>query len=110
MQTNNDIEKGKSAAITSYILIIGVFIAMSMNSEEKNAFASFHIRQALGLSITFISLGLIISNFDSPMISISMWVFLSVLWTFGIFSAIKGETKPIPLLGNYFQKWFSNIS
>jgi uncharacterized membrane protein len=108
---NNSIEKGKTAAITSYILIIGVLIAMSMNSgEEKNAFASFHIRQALGLSLTFISLGLIISNFDSPMISISMWVFLSVLWTYGIFSAINGETKPIPLLGNYFQKWFSKIS
>ena len=106
----NTIEKGKSAAITSYILIIGVFIAMSMNSEEKNAFASFHIRQALGLSITFISLGLIISNFDSPMISISMWIFLSILWAFGIFSAIKGETKPIPLLGTLFQKWFESIS
>jgi uncharacterized membrane protein len=108
---NHDIEKGKTAAITSYILIIGVFIAMSMNSgEEKNPFASFHIRQALGLSLIFISLGLIISNFDSLMISISMWIFLSVLWTYGIFSAINGETKPIPLLGNYFQKWLENIS
>lgn len=108
---NSTIEKGKTAAITSYILIIGVFIAMSMNSgEEKNSFASFHIRQALGLSLTFISLGLIISNFDSLMISISMWVFLSVLWTYGIFSAINGQTKPIPLLGNYFQKWFASIS
>lgn len=108
---NNSIEKGKTAAITSYILIIGVFIAMSMNTgEDKNSFASFHIRQALGLSFTFISLGLIISNFDSPMISISMWVSLSVLWTYGIFSAINGQTKPIPLLGNYFQKWFATIS
>ena len=108
---NHDIEKGKTAAITSYILIIGVFIAMSMNSgEEKNPFASFHIRQALGLSLIFISLGLIISNFDSLMISISMWIFLSVLWTYGIFSAINGETKPIPLLGNYFKKWLVNIS
>ena len=65
---NHDIEKGKTAAITSYILIIGVFIAMSM------------------------------------------WISLSVLWTYGIFSAINGETKPIPLLGNYFQKWLGNIS
>jgi uncharacterized membrane protein len=108
---NNSIEKGKTAAITSYILLIGVLIAMSMNSgEDRNSYASFHIRQALGLSITFISLGLIISNFDSPMISISMWVSLSVLWTYGIFSAINGETKPIPLLGNYFQKWFKGFS
>ena len=107
---NNTIEKGKTTAITSYILIVGVFIAMSMNADDKNSFASFHIRQALGLSITFISLGLIISNFDNPMISLSMWIFLSVLWTYGIFTAINGQIKPIPLLGNYFQKWFSNIS
>lgn len=104
------IEEGKSAAITSYILIVGVLIAMSMNSETKNPYASFHIRQALGLTLTFISLGLIISNFDSMMISIPMWIFVSVLWSYGIFSAIKGETKPLPLLGNYFQKWLNSIS
>lgn len=107
---NNTIEAGKTAAITSYILGIGVFIAMSMNSEEKNEFASFHIRQGLGLTLTFISLALIISNFNSLMISASMWIFLSVLWTYGIFSAIKGETKPVPLLGEYFQKWLKSIS
>lgn len=105
----NQIEEGKTAAITSYILIVGVFIAMSMNAENKNSFASFHIRQSLGLSITLIALGLLIGPFGSPMISISMWVFLSVLWTYGIFSAVKGETKPIPLLGDFFQKWFKNI-
>ncbi|UFH35307.1 hypothetical protein [Flavobacterium acetivorans] len=107
---NNNIEQGKTAAITSYILGIGVFIAMSMNSEDKNSFASFHIRQGLGLTLTFISLGLIISNFDSLMISAPMWICISVLWTYGIFSAIKGETKPVPLLGNLYQKWFATIS
>jgi uncharacterized membrane protein len=106
----NTIEEGKTAAITSYILIIGVFIAMSMNSEEKNSFASFHIRQALGLSLTFISLGLIVSNFDSVMISAPMWISVSILWTYGIFTAINGETKPVPLLGAFFQKWLKSIS
>ncbi len=105
----DDIQQGKTAAITSYILIVGVLIAMSMNSETKSRFASFHIRQALGLSITFVSLGLIISNFDSLAISISMWIFISVLWMFGLFGAIKGETQPIPLLGTWFQKWFKNF-
>ncbi len=106
----NSVEDGKTAAITSYILFVGVLIAMSMNSENKNSFASFHIRQALGISLTFISLGLIISNFDSLMISAPMWISVSVLWSYGIFSAINGTTKPIPLLGNYFQKWFKSIS
>ena len=102
---NNDIEQGKTAAITGYILVVGVLIAMSMNSDPKSNVASFHIRQALGLSLTFISLGLIISNFDSMALSVSMWVFISVLWSYGLFNAIKGETQPIPLLGEYFQKW-----
>jgi uncharacterized membrane protein len=107
---DNSIEKGKTAAITSYILGIGVFIAMSMNSEDKNKFASFHIRQGLGITLTFISLGLIISHFDSLMISAPMWIFILVLWSYGITSAIKGETKPVPLLGAFYQKWLSSIS
>ena len=107
---NKNTETGKTAAITSYILGIGVFIAMSMNSEDKNAFASFHIRQGLGITLTFISLGLIISHFDSLMISAPMWIFVLVLWSYGITSAIKGETRPVPLLGNFFQKWLSSIS
>lgn len=106
---NNTIEDGKTAAITSYILIVGVLIAMSMNSENKNSFASFHIRQALGLTITFLSLGLIVSNFDSLMISATMWIFVSILWTYGFFTAIKGDMKPLPLLGNLFQKVFHFI-
>ncbi len=106
----NTVEEGKIAAITSYVLVVGVLIAMSMNSESKNSFASFHIRQALGISLTFISLGLIISNFDSLMISAPMWISVSILWSYGIYSAINGTTKPLPLLGNYFQKWFKSIS
>ncbi|MDQ5928490.1 MAG: hypothetical protein QG594_264 [Bacteroidota bacterium] len=106
---NNSVEEGKSIAITSYILIIGVLIAMSMNAENKNSFASFHIRQALGLSITFISLALIISPFDSFLITFPMWICMSVLWTYGIFSAIQGQTRPMPLVGGLYQKWFKSI-
>lgn len=109
MNKNTSLEEGKTAAITSYILIVGVLIAISMNSENKNSFASFHIRQALGLTITFLSLGLIVSNFNSFMISGTMWVFVSVLWSYGIFTAIKGEMKPLPLLGSLFQKVFHFI-
>jgi len=107
---NKIVEDGKTTAITSYILIIGCLIAMSMNSESKNPFASFHIRQAAGLSLTFISLGLIVSNFDVPQASIALWIFMSVLWTYGFFTAVQGKTTPVPLLGNFFQKLLKNIS
>ena len=107
--SNETIENGKTAAITSYILIVGVLIAISMNVESRNPFASFHIRQAFGLTITFLSLGLIVSNFDSMMISGTMWIFVSILWSYGFFTAIKGDMKPVPLLGNLFQKTFKFI-
>ena len=105
----NDIQNGKITAITSYILIVGILIALSMNAESKNKFASFHIKQALGLNLTFISIGLLISNFSNTQIYVSFWVFFTVLWVFGILSAIKGETKPIPLVGNLFQKVFKSF-
>lgn len=103
------ISEGKSTAITSYILLVGVLIALSMNSENKNPFASFHIRQGLGLTITFILLGVSISSFESIFVAAPMWVFISVLTMYGIFTAAKGETTPLPLLGNLFQKWFKSI-
>jgi uncharacterized membrane protein len=103
------IDEGKSTAITSYILIVGVLIALSMNSENKNPFASFHIRQGLGLTLTFIIIGVSISYFESIMVAAPMWIFISVLTIYGIFTAARGEITPLPLLGKWFQKWFSNF-
>lgn len=107
--TEETIKEGKAIAITSYILIVGVLIALSMNSENKNKFASFHIRQGLGLTITFIILGVSISSFESIFVALPMWLFISILTMYGIFTAAKGETTPLPLLGNLFQKWFKSI-
>lgn len=103
------IDEGKAAAITSYILIVGVLIALSMNSENKNQYASFHIRQGLGLTLTFIILGVSISHFESILIAAPMWIFISVLTIYGIFTAAKGETTPLPLLGKLFQKVFKTV-
>ncbi len=106
---SNEIEKGKTIAIISYILVFGPLIALSMNREHKNKFASFHIRQGVGLTILFISLGLIISNFENINIAMPMWIGISVLMIYGIISASKGDVKPMPLFGSFFQKWFGNL-
>jgi uncharacterized membrane protein len=105
----SNIKEGKTAAIISYILIVGPLIALSINSENKNSFASFHIRQGLGITLTFITLGLTISHFESLMIAIPLWIFISILSIYGLFTAAIGEAKPIPLLGNFFQKWLKMI-
>lgn len=107
---NRVANEGKWAAITAYITIVGTIIAYFMNNDTKNPFAGFHIRQALGIHITFYMLGLVISWFDSWLISSAFYVFVIVLWGYGIITAIQGETKEVPFLGNQFQKWFNTIT
>ena len=105
----NSAEEGKSIAIISYITIIGTVIAIFMNNEKKNSFAAFHIRQALGIFLTFFLLGYFIGYFDSWMVTFAFWFFIFILWSYGFLTALQGKMTPIPLLGNFFQKTFKNI-
>lgn len=106
---NTSAETGKSAAIVAYITIVGTIIAFFLNNDTKNPFASFHIRQALGIHITYFLLGALVSIFDSWMITYAFWIFIFVLWGYGIVTAIQGEQKEVPILGNKFQNWFSTV-
>lgn len=105
----NETEQGKQIAIVSYLTIIGSIIAIFMNNETKNSFASFHIRQALGIFIMFFLLGYPIGYFDNWMVTSSFWLFIFILWLFGFLSALNGEQKPVPFLGDFFQKLFKSF-
>lgn len=103
-------EEDKSIGIISYITIIGLIVAFVMNNEKKQAFAKFHIKQSMGLAITGVALWAV------SLIPILGWIIiipgmlaLIILWFIGLFNALNGQTKPIPVLGNLYQKWFSNI-
>lgn len=109
MENQNEIESGKNTAIVSYITIIGSVIAIFMNNEHKNDFASFHIRQALGIFLTFFLLGYPIGYFDSWMVSSAFWIFIFVLWIFGFLGALNGEKKIVPLVGTFYQEIFKNL-
>ncbi|WP_108867234.1 DUF4870 domain-containing protein [Aquimarina aquimarini] len=108
MESNYE-KQGKTAAIVAYLTIIGTIIAFFMNQEQKNRFTNFHIRQALGINISFYLIGALVSIFDSWAVSSAFYVFIFVLWVFGLITAMKEEQKVVPLLGPFFQKWFSFI-
>ncbi len=110
--TQQDIDKGRQNAIISYITIIGIIIAYYLNNEDhkKSAFASFHIRQSLGLWLLFIVVNLSITrNFDIFMLRASVYIFFFTLIIYGLSNAIGRKSQPVPLLGNLFQKLFSNL-
>lgn len=96
-------------AVISYLTIVGTLIAFSINSEHHNKFAAFHIRQAIGLSITFFGLAYVVGNFDHWGVTMGFYIFYVVLWMYGFIGAIQGHYNSVPLLGNLFQKLFKGI-
>ncbi|WP_299525544.1 hypothetical protein [Winogradskyella sp.] len=105
----NTVEEGKTLSFVAYLTLFGTLIAFFMNQNKKNPFTSFHVRQALGLGLLYISIAFLVSSFNSMNISMAFWIFFSVLYLYGIFSAITGKMNKIPLLGNFFQNLFKSI-
>ncbi|MFC6096187.1 hypothetical protein ACFPVY_05970 [Flavobacterium qiangtangense] len=106
----NTVEEGKNIALISHITIIGTIIAIILNNDKKNTFASFHIRQTLGIFLLFFALGYPVGLFDDWMISSSLYIFIFILWAYSFVSALQGQMNLIPLLGSFFQKFFKNLT
>ncbi|WP_346883147.1 hypothetical protein [uncultured Algibacter sp.] len=109
--TEQDIESGRQNAIISYMTLIGVIVAYYMNNEEgkKSAFASFHIRQSLGLWLTFFALGYITGSFNSWLVTSSFYMFFAILFIYGFINALSRKAHPIPLVGAIYQRIFKNL-
>jgi uncharacterized membrane protein len=96
-----DIE-GKTIAIVSYITWVGLIIAIILNNDKKNDFASFHIRQSLIIMIGSLLVWI-------PFIGWIWGIFLIILWIMGLIAAINNEKKEVPLIGGLAQDWFKGL-
>ena len=108
----NRIKEGKTAAITAYFTMLGALIAISMNMGSKNEFARFHIRQAFGIHLLFIAFGILSSSHGNLYSASGLFLSYTVLFFYGFPQRIERNAKtiPIPILGRYFQKWFTFIN
>ncbi|MCK0145658.1 hypothetical protein MWU78_08390 [Arenibacter sp. F26102] len=106
----NVIKEGKTTAIVAYLTMVGALIAISMNSDAKNEFARFHTRQAFGLHLVFLGFAIFLSNWYNEYAWYGLYVFYIVLWFYGFLGALNNKKQEVPILGSYFQKWFTFIS
>ncbi|GAA0872894.1 hypothetical protein GCM10009117_20410 [Gangjinia marincola] len=105
-----DSGQDKTIAIIAYLTLIGLVIAFVMNSEKKHEFASFHIRQSLGLMLT----GFVVSFINIiPILGQIIWLIaavgLLIFWIMGLMNAINHKQKPLPILGDKYAQWFKGI-
>jgi uncharacterized membrane protein len=99
----NTVFEGKTAAVVSYITFVGLIIAYFMNSESKNEFAAFHLRQSLGLTLSYFLIMIPLSYLNIPMASGGFLVLFFALWLYGIISAFQGKRQLVPIVGSFYQ-------
>lgn len=109
-------ENAKTIAILSYITLIGWIIAFVMHSNEQNksSLGAYHLRQGLGLAIFgvcawVVMIILMFIPFIGWFLNMLIWIGLLVLLVLGIINAANGEEKPLPLVGELFNKMLSGI-
>src|SRR5687767_11839046 len=97
----------KTTAIISYLTLIGFIAAVIIHGNQKTRVGAYHLRQALGLMLSFIAVGFCwVVPFIGWIVAPCAWLALVVLWIMGFIAAVNGEQKPVPLIGEQFQKWF----
>lgn len=97
-------------AVISHLFGIGWIIALILNMNNKEEYASYYIRQNLGIII--ICFALLIINVI-PILGQIIWVIggiiVFIFWLMSFIWSIQGETKPIPWVGTLFQDWFKSF-
>ena len=113
--SQQEIDSGKTMAILSYIPIalIGLIVAIISISQKNNAFSLYHAKQALTLYICALAGVLVCLPFCFICIGVPLLIAVQVaglvLCVLGIMNANSGQCKPLPLIGQFADKWFGKI-
>lgn len=100
----------KTKAIVAHLTLVGWVIALVINMNQKEEYASYYIRQNLGLMLIMIILSIL------QVIPILGWivawigyVIVFIFWLMSLIWSVSGEMKPVPWLGTQFQEWFKAL-
>ena len=95
----------KTAAIVCYITWIGLVLAVVM-ADRNDPFFKFHLNNSLILVICGFATGIVgavlcLIPIIGWLIFLAAEVFLLVCLIMGLVSAVNGECKPLPLIGEF---------
>lgn len=97
---------GKKKAVIAYITFIGFFIAVSMNKDKPEPFATWHLKNMFGLLLLLIIA--IVTQLHINLLAGDILYWLSVAsWIFSLAMAISNKKIGIPFLSKKFQTWFT---
>jgi uncharacterized membrane protein len=106
--------------VLSYLSLLWI-VAYFLNAKEKSKFASFHIRQGLGiLSIylavwaMFLVIGIVLGGSLGILVLLGtlssiIYLALLVLIIIGIYNVLQNKTIALPVVGKLFEQWFAGL-
>ena len=98
--TQEDVNNGKTMAIIAYLIF---FIPLLMDDMKRNNFVMFHTEQAIVLFIVNILAGILGTiTCGIGLILYIPWIIFLIM---GIMNASKGEAKPLPMIGQFGEKF-----
>jgi uncharacterized membrane protein len=98
--TPQEAEAGKTMAIISYFIF---FVPLLVEDARNNKFAMYHTEQSIVLLILNLIIGIV--GTITCGIGLVLYLPLLVFYVMGIINAVKGEAKPIPLVGSFGEKF-----
>lgn len=97
-----DKQKNTLMAVVAYI----IFFIPLLTESKDDPFVKFHVKQGLILLISFIVAYLVVViPFIGPTLRWLAQAFLFALLVIGIIHALRGEEKPLPLIGKFAENF-----
>ena len=109
-----DAQQNKTTAVLAYIIF---FIPLITGDHKKSPFVRYHANQGTVLFLAMIAFGIVYAILSAVLVSLLfsaggwglfsilttilglLWVVPAVFCVLGIVHAVKGEKKPLPLIG-----------
>ncbi|TSC84879.1 MAG: hypothetical protein G01um101413_263 [Parcubacteria group bacterium Gr01-1014_13] len=89
-------------AVLAYVL----FFIPLLTDAKNDPFVKFHVKQGLVLFIACLATGIIVRMPVIGWILIApLNIFLLILWIIGVLNALGGKQKPLPVIGQYGEKF-----
>ncbi len=102
METTQSFKKNIGMAVVAYI----IFFIPLLTDAKNDPFVKFHVKQSLVLFIGYIIemfVGAI--PFLGWIIAPLLGIFLLIMFIIGIMNALKGEQKPLPIIGKFAESF-----
>ena len=100
----DDVEKAKGTAWLSYLGILWLIPLLTM---KENAFAKFHVKQGIMLTILWVASSVLAAIPILGWIAdLVIWVFAVIMMIMGIVNSLNGKYWTMPIVGKWAADWF----